>query len=215
MNSGEAGEDDGRVGGRVGLGGDLGAEFDEGVHGAVVIADEAGEVAAVEGEGVGVVGKGLEGARAAFALVRGRREGGALVVHFLIEEGGFDAAVAAGAPLGGDHLVDEAGFDGVSGLEAVEVALADEVEGRGACVAQEEVFLGGEAVDGGVAGRDGLAGFGEGPFGVATVAAGGFELFPGPLALGLVLGGSGWLLHRDPTLHPGQAGPARALPANN
>jgi hypothetical protein len=97
--------------------------------------------------------------------------------HGLVEEGGFDGGVAAETPLGGDDLFDEVEFDGVGGLEALEVGLVEEVEVVGAFVVEEEVLVGAEAVGGVVAGGDGFAFRGNGSLGFGAVAAGGFALF--------------------------------------
>jgi hypothetical protein len=47
-----------------------------------------------------------------------------------IEEPGFDSAEAGQAPLSGDDLVDEGGFEGATGLEVFEKGAAEFVESR-------------------------------------------------------------------------------------
>jgi hypothetical protein len=115
-------------GGRAGGRGKVAAEIGAGSEGAVVVAGEAGLVAAGEGEGVGFVGEVPEGAGATFALAGRPVAGAGLLLDFVIEEGGFDAGVAAEAPLGGDGLLDEVDFNGVGGLETEELGLAQSPE---------------------------------------------------------------------------------------
>jgi hypothetical protein len=138
-----------------------------------------------------------------------------LILHFLVEEGGFDAGIAAEAPLGGDHLIDEVGLDGVGGLEAEEVAFAEEVESGRVLVVEEEVFVGAEAVGGTVAGGDGLAGGGDGTGGLVAVAAGGRELFLGAFAFGLVFRFTRFAFHSARSIWGGRAVRRTCVPVNN
>jgi hypothetical protein len=164
-------------GGGSGRDGDFAAEFDKGLHSAVVFAAVAGLVAAGEGEGVGIVGEVAEGAAAAVAFTGGRGQLVEVAPHGPVDEGGFDGGVAAEAPLSGDDLLDEVVFDGVGGLESLEVGLVEELEVLAVLVVEEEALVGAEAVGGMVAGGDGFALRGNGALGFGAVAAGGFALF--------------------------------------
>ncbi len=78
-----------------------------------------------------------------------------LLVHFVVEEGGFDAGVAGEAPTGGGDLMDEMQFGWALRAEVVDVVLQlGLVFFRGFVL--EEDGLGGESMFDGVEG-DGLA----------------------------------------------------------
>jgi hypothetical protein len=49
-------------------------------------------------------------------------------VHFAFQCGGFHSPEAVQAPSGGDHLADEVEFDGVGGLEALNVSALEDLE---------------------------------------------------------------------------------------
>jgi hypothetical protein len=156
-----------KICGWVGGGGD-GAEEEEGVEGAVVHHLEAGFVAVHEGEWVGVGGFGEAGGDAvelvAFDL------GGDLV----IEGAGFEGPTAAETPGGGNHLLDQAVFDFVNGLEAGEMLL-DEVVEAFAGFGFEDATFREQAVADGVARGARFAGKSDGATGLAAVGARGDE----------------------------------------
>jgi hypothetical protein len=87
------------------------------------------------------------------------------------EETGFEFATAGEAPLGGDDLADEGGFEGADGLEVVEEGVAEIVEGLFVFAEDHGVF-GAEAVFEGIEADGGLAfgGFGAGAeLGIAAI----------------------------------------------
>jgi hypothetical protein len=136
-----------------------------------------GEVAGVEGEEVGQVGEAVEGVSAERVQIGGRVGVGGEIVHAELDERSFSGGVAAEAPLGVDHLGDEAGLDGVGRLEALEVPGAEGVESFGVLVVEEEGLVRAEAVLDGVEGRGGFTGFGFGTFGFGAAAAGSVDSF--------------------------------------
>jgi hypothetical protein len=111
-------------------------------------------------------------------------------IHFDVDGGVLRGPKAADAPMGEDHLLDEADFDGVRGVEAFDVS-AEEVVVDFAAFVGEDVVVGEDAVDGGVLRGDGFAAGGFGAFGEGSVAAGGFAAgFGDGWAVGLR---HGWL----------------------
>jgi hypothetical protein len=141
-----------------------GAEKEESVEGAVVHHLKAGFVAVHEGEGVGVGGFGEAGGDAVELVAIDL--GGDLVV----EGAGFERPAAAKAPGGGDHLFDQAVLDFVNRLETGEVLL-DKVVETFAGFGLEDAAFREETVTGGVAGGARFAGGGDGAAGLATVGA--------------------------------------------
>jgi hypothetical protein len=139
------GERDGVLGGGNGL-----AEDDEVADEAGVEAMEAGLVALENGH-LGTGGELAEGAGEAVEFVGSGRAG----VHFVVHHIHLDGEGAAGAPVGGDHFLDEAAFDLVDGLEAVVVGLEHGLVGFLVFVAQDD-DVGLESVFGGVLGGTGL-----------------------------------------------------------
>ena len=90
---------------------------------------EAGLIAVEQREGTAGAGEGFKGDGEAVAFVEGFKfvisvfllEPVGLVVHFLLEEGGFDRDVTGQAPLCGRELVHQVGFGLALGKEMVEV----------------------------------------------------------------------------------------------
>jgi hypothetical protein len=98
----------------------------EGGESAVVLAGEAGFVAGKQGKGVGLIRFGFDGDGELFDA----GDGGEILLNFgghageaVADSAGFAGPGAALAPLGGDHFLDEVGFDRIFGLEIVEVCL--------------------------------------------------------------------------------------------
>ena len=145
------------------------AEREEVFEGALVDGVEAGLVAVEEVEFVGVVEFG-EGVHQAVG-----GGGGGLVGHGGIEVAVFDGPGAAEAPVGGDHFLDEADFDGVQGAEALGVGEEEFAEGFGWFLFEDD-DSGKEAVAAGVLRGAGFAAGGFGASGLGAVGAGGGDL---------------------------------------
>ena len=58
----------------------------------------------------------------------------------VIEEAGFDGPGAAEAPVGGDHLLDDAEFDLISRFEPLDVMGGEVVEAGAGLVGEHEAF---------------------------------------------------------------------------
>jgi hypothetical protein len=102
------------------------AEFAEAAEGTIAGAGVAGGVVVelAEGEGRGDrSGMGEGGAGDVIQLGVGLVELGRELVDGVIEEGGDEGPCAAQEPFGDGVLLDDAGFGGVGGLEALEVGL--------------------------------------------------------------------------------------------
>ena len=102
------------------------------------VAEGAGELAleaefelVYEGEGVAFPADGLEGEADFGGGIKVVERGiffDFLAAHFEVDGGGLGELAAEHAPVGGDHDFDEAGFDGVDGLEAVVEVFAEGFE---------------------------------------------------------------------------------------
>ena len=98
-----------------------------------------------------------------------------LVVHFLLEEAGFDGGITGQTPLCGGELMYQVDFGLALGAEMVEVrAEFGLVVGFGLVL--EDDGAGGESMGGGVAGGGELAVGGSGAAGFGAVGAGGGDL---------------------------------------
>jgi hypothetical protein len=93
--------------------------------------------------------------------------GGGMGFHAGFEGAHLGGPGAVEAPVGGDHFVDEGEFDFVGGMEAVEVGLAEGLEGFLVFMAEDQGF-GEQAVFEGVLRGDGFA---LGSFGAARERA--------------------------------------------
>ena len=93
--------------------------------------------------------------------------GGARVIH----EAGFDGPGAALAPKGGEHLLDQAQFDGIGGLEAREELGLEGIKGLARFVFKDN-YLGHEAVAGGVSGGTEFSRGGGGAPGAGSIGSG-------------------------------------------
>lgn len=114
---------------------------------------ETGLVTGDEIEGVCLVGEGAEGGGETCAFVDvavALAELGVLLVHFGVDEVGFDGPGAAEAPAGGGDFLDEFGFEGVGGREVRLAGGEERVEIRFGFVAEDEHFLRAQAVFQGV-----------------------------------------------------------------
>jgi len=131
---------------------------------------EAGFVAVEQGEFRRVVGAGEAGGHAVQGTGGrvGRRDG--------IEEAVFDGPRAAHAPEGGDHLFDHADFDGVEGIEAVEIGTEESLKCFIGFVVEHDEF-GEEPVTQGVPGGEAFAAGSFWPAGERAVGAGGSYTF--------------------------------------
>ncbi len=144
-------------------------------EGPVVGAVELAFITHQHGERFALVGAVVEDAgQFGFVVDFGELAGddGVLEHQFLFVEFGFDGYQPVEAPAGGGQGLDEAGFDGVGGLEAVHVGVAEALEGSAILVGEDD-YLGVESVLDGVGGGAGFALWGYGSFGFGSVGAGG------------------------------------------
>jgi len=154
-----------------------GLQIGEGFEQAQVFSLQASLIAVEETERTVRAGQGLEGdgetVGVGNVLVFFIDPGG-LVVHFLLEQGGFDGGVAGQPPVGGGDLMHEVGFGFALRAEMVEVgAEVGLVIGFGLGV--EDDGAGGESVGERVAGGGELALGGFRAVGLGAVGAGGSD----------------------------------------
>ena len=164
-------------------------------EGSVMGSGEGAFVADDHGDALAVVGEALEDPGE--AVVVGHVGAFAVHVFAAVEEvvvvhAGFDIDEAAEAPAGGGHGGDELEFDGVLGLEAVDVAVEEELVVGVEFVGEDDV-VGGEAVAAGVLGGFGFAPGGDGASGLGSVGAGGVGW---SFLLKIFLFRHGWVLAR-------------------
>jgi hypothetical protein len=97
-----------------------------------------------------------------------------LIFHLFLEEVGLDKKEAALAPFGVDHFDDEVHFDGVGGLEFLDVGFQEGGIFVGIFIG-EDYGAGGESIFEGVQGGFLAAFFGGGAVGFCAVGAGGID----------------------------------------
>jgi hypothetical protein len=189
-----------------------GAGVKETVEGLVELALQHVFVAGQLGEGVAAgvsVEQDAEQAGVLVELLVGGERGGRLLVVILLflvlhladffeaadEEAGLDAGEALEAPLGGGHLVDQAGFERAFGL-VLGFEGGEQLEVLGAVLDGEDDLAGEQAVADGVGAGAALAFRGFGPGGMPGIFAVGVDLAFGSHRISCRLqvstGGRGW-----------------------
>lgn len=152
--------------------------FFEETEGAFNFEEEAGFEAVEAIEGAGVVGEVREGDGEAGFLIEGRVgavQVRGLTVHGVGVSGGLDVVEALETPVGGSDFADEAEFEFVGGLEALDEGVEEGIEGGGVLVGEDDGG-GEEAVAEGGGGDAGATGGGDGSGGGAAVGGGGGAL---------------------------------------
>ncbi|MFN7923199.1 MAG: hypothetical protein U0Q16_24065 [Bryobacteraceae bacterium] len=128
--------------GGLGLeGGALGLKTAEFGECAMILAGKARFLALDVAECLGIVGKVLVregGAARRIDRFESLADSGFGAGQFEVVSGRLDGPGAADAPLGGGHLFDELGFDGVGGLEAIHVGDEELAPGGGVLCGEDD-----------------------------------------------------------------------------
>jgi hypothetical protein len=131
----------------------------------LIVEVETSLVAVHEGEG-GLGGEAGEGIGDAIEGISGRLGG-----SFVFEQAGFESPGAAKAPVGSDHLLDQADFNAIGRLQATEVIFQDSLETLGRFISHDEM-AGEQAVADGILGRLLLAPGSNGTGGASPIGPG-------------------------------------------
>jgi hypothetical protein len=137
-------------------------------QGALVHAVQAGFIAVDEADGLGR-GEIFKGGGEAADFV-----GAGLVIHVVLEHAGFDGPGAAHAPVGTDHLLDEAELDAIGGPEAVQVEVEEGFEAFAFLVLEDDA-AGEQAMAQGVLSGTALAFGRDRAVGAGAIGAGGLD----------------------------------------